>query len=176
MDAGIWVLAALVIALLMMSSSREGFITPETPRKGRFDRDRLRTCLKAAVDTKANSTSLATVPVDEKEVRPPMAQAVSKINERCGIDLFMVSLDGIGKQSDAVGNIKYSATLHVYSRRMNTSAALAVSVLKAPGEASRNIQILEASPISNPPSGPEPAPTDGLDDRFSKVDTFGGLL
>lgn len=178
-----WVLIAVLVALLAFQVRQsDHFVTDTTHVSGRqsdktssrFDRNRLRACLAAAVDAKATTRPTTTVPVALADVTKLMRKGVAKINKRCGLDLYQVSVDGISQQVDSLGTKQYSSTVHVFSKNMNISAALQLSLLQP--AASDELFIVEAATISNPSSGPEPAPADVFDHRFSKVETFDGLL
>lgn len=182
MLALVMLLALAILALsLHQKRSPEGYTWPQRQLiPPTSQRDNLRACLAGAVDRggPAQTGGLTSVPVTAGEVSRRTAAAVAMVNSRCGLDLTQLFVEGGTKQVDGVGNVVWNANVHVFSRRQNAAATIVLSLLEVPGGGRLFLQSARTAsqPESFDTSGISPAGPEVFHQRFSEVDTFGGLL
>ena len=175
------VLAFILVAVLVLSTSREGYKSPGGATSPPLSTSRLEACLSGAVDRRVpvRPGNLQQVPVAAAEARAAMDAAVTKINSRCGLDLYILALDGAVKRADAVGTTQVSADVHTFSRREGVSSTLCLTTQNI-SNSGGSVYLVAARPLTSPAgpdrSGVQAAPTDVFDATFSELDTFGGLL
>lgn len=69
------------------------------------------------------------VPYDMEEVRKVTTLAVARVNHNApGLDVHLISVDGVRKHGDASGTVRYWTDITVYSKARNVSAKVSVVV------------------------------------------------